>query len=72
MAVDSEAKRWSMLAFANGPIRTHVFNPDTSGLVSIEKITTLLHYGGISWANPSGFQAAWANRSNYIHYGGLT
>lgn len=49
MAVDSEAKRWSMLAFANGPVRTHVFNPDTSGLVSVEKITVLQHYGGIAW-----------------------
>ena len=39
MAVDTEAKRWSMLAFANGPVRSHVFNPDTNGLVSIEKIT---------------------------------
>jgi len=52
MAVDSEPKRWSMLAFANGPGRSLVFNPDTSGLVSIEKITTLLHYGGIAWDNP--------------------
>jgi len=49
---DTEVKRWSMLAWANGPVRTHVFNPDTSGLVSIEKITTLLHYGGIAWDNP--------------------
>jgi hypothetical protein len=51
MAIDSEPKRWSMLAFA-GPMRTHVFNPDTSGLVSIEKITVLQHYGGIAWDNP--------------------
>lgn len=52
MAVDTEAKRWSMLAFS--PMRTHVFNPDTSGLVSIEKITILQHYGGIAWASPAG------------------
>jgi hypothetical protein len=41
-----------MLALANGPVRSHVFNPDTSGLVSIEKITLLQHYGGIAWDNP--------------------
>jgi len=50
---DSEPKRWSIMAMAS-PIRTHLFNPDTSGLVSIEKITTLQHYGGIAWDNPSG------------------
>jgi len=50
MAVDSEPKRWSMLAFANGPVRSHVFNPETSGLVSIEKITVLQYYGGIAWS----------------------
>lgn len=53
MAIDSEAKRWSMLAMASNPVRTHVFNPDTSGLVSIEKITTLLHYGGNAWDDPT-------------------
>jgi len=53
MAIDSEAKRWSMLAMANNPIRTHVFNPDTSGLVSIEKITLLQYYGGNAWDNPT-------------------
>ena len=54
MAVDTEAKRWSMLALSSGVARTHVFNPDTSGLVSIEKITVLQHYGGIAWDSPSG------------------
>ncbi len=54
MAVDTEQKRWSMLAFANGPVRTHVFNPETSGVSSIEGITLLLHYGGIAWSDPSG------------------
>ena len=53
MAIDSEQKRWSMLALANGPVRTHVFNPATSGLSSIEKITVLLQYGGIAWSDPS-------------------
>ena len=52
MAVDSEQKRWSMLALANGPVRTHVFNPATSGLSGIEKITVLQYYGGIAWASP--------------------
>lgn len=49
MALDTEDKRWSMLAHAAGPPRALVFNPNTSGLVSIEKITVLQHYGGISW-----------------------
>ena len=53
MAINSEQKRWSMLALANGPMRTHVFNPATSGLSSIEKITVLLQYGGIAWSDPS-------------------
>lgn len=50
MAIDTEAKRWSMLALANSPGRTHVFNPETSGLVSIERITVLQKYGGIAWS----------------------
>ena len=58
MAIDSEPKRWSMLAMASNPVRTHVFNPDTSGLVSIEKITTLLHYGGIAWDDPTPVTAS--------------
>ena len=52
MALDTEAKRWSMLAFANQPVRSHVFNPETSGLVSIEQITVLQYYGGIGWEAP--------------------
>lgn len=58
MAVDSEQKRWAMLGFASGVGRNIVFNPATSGLSSIEKITVLKYYGGISWsaavAIPSG------------------
>ena len=57
MAIDTEAKRWSMLALANGPVRTHVFNPATSGIVSIEKITLLQQYGGIAWDNPAASTA---------------
>jgi len=52
MAVDSEQKRWSMLALSSGAVPSHVFNPETSGLSSIEKITVLQHYGGISWEGP--------------------
>ena len=52
MAVDSEAKRWSMMAMAGNPVRTHLFNPSTSGLVSIEKITLLQYYGGNAWDTP--------------------
>jgi hypothetical protein len=53
MAVDSEPKRWSMLALAGGSIPSHVFNPDTSGLVSIEQITVLQKYGGNAWDDPT-------------------
>ncbi len=41
-----------MLALCSGAVPSHVFNPDTSGLVSIEKITVLQHYGGIAWDSP--------------------
>ncbi len=54
MAIDSEPKRWSMLALCSGAVPSHAFNPDTSGLVSIEKITVLQHYGGIAWDSPAG------------------
>lgn len=50
MAVDTEPKRWSMLALSSGAVPSHVFNPETSGLSSIEKITVLQHYGGIEWS----------------------
>jgi len=66
MAIDTEPKRWSMLAAASGPGRNIVFNPETSGLSSTEKITVLKHYGGITWDNPSGFQPAWAMNINTL------
>ena len=48
MALDSEAKRWSMLQIAGGPsYYPFVFNPDTSGVVAIERATLLKLYGGI-------------------------
>ena len=47
-----------MLAFCSGAVPSHVFNPDTSGLVSIEKITVLQKYGGIAWDSPAGAQPA--------------
>ena len=50
MAVDTEAKRWSMLQLASGPSSYPLlFNPDTSGLSAIERATVLKKYGGISW-----------------------
>jgi len=58
MALDTEAKRWSMLALCSGAVPSHVFNPDTSGLVSIEKITVLQKYGGITWDSPAGGPSA--------------
>ena len=68
MAIDTEAKRWNMLAHAGNPIRSIVFNPDTSGVSAIEKTTLLLYYGGNTWDSPSGssFQAAWAINSNVV------
>ncbi len=66
MALDTEPKRWSMLALCSGAVPSHVFNPDTSGLVSIEKITVLQHYGGIAWSG-----AAPAVIMNQIQYSNL-
>mgnify|MGYP000185688480 CR=1 FL=1 len=68
MAIDTEGKRWSMLGMASGIGRNIVFNPSTSGLVSIEKITTLKYYGGNAWNNPGagGFNIAWARNANHI------
>lgn len=55
MTINSEPKRWSMLSMASPrAARPFVFNPDTSGLVSIEKITVLQYYGGNAWATPGG------------------
>lgn len=55
MAVDTERKRWSMLQWAVGPsYYPHVFNPDTSGLDSIERATVLKLYGGIPFAGVAG------------------
>ena len=49
MAIDSEAKRWSMLGLANGPIPGHVVNPTGSDLDSIvEKLSILQVYGGLT------------------------
>lgn len=68
MAIDSEAKRWSMMAMSGNPIRILVCNPDTSGLSAIERATVLQCYGGIGWDDPaaSSFQAAWAINSNVV------
>ena len=68
MAIDSEQKRWSMLGFASGTGRNMVFNPNTSGLVSIEQVTALKYYGGIAWDNPAPvtFIPSWANRINTL------
>lgn len=50
MAIDSEAKRWAIHAFASTPaVRNTVFNPDTSGLNAIERATVLRYGGTISW-----------------------
>jgi hypothetical protein len=69
MAIDSEPKRWSMLALASGPVPSHVFNPETSGLVSIEMITVLQKYGGIAWDDPT--PATGRVMSSLAHRGGL-
>ena len=47
MALDSEAKRWSMLQVANGPGYSHVINPSGSNFDSqVERFTLLNIYGG--------------------------
>ena len=56
-----------MLALCSGAVPSHVFNPETSGLVSIEKITVLQKYGGIAWASPAGGRIM----SSLANYGGL-
>lgn len=66
MAIDTAAKRWSMLSVASGVGRSIVFSPDTSGLVSIEKITVLKYYGGNAWDGGSAFQPAWAINANCL------
>ncbi len=66
MAIDTEAKRWSMLAHASSPPRTVVFNPDTSGLVSIEKITVLQYYGGNAWDDPVIVIGGKGNRGGFF------
>ena len=55
MAIDSEPKRWAMHARAvGGPaIRNTVFNPDTSGLVAIERATVLRFGGTVAFASPT-------------------
>lgn len=53
MAIDTEAKRWSMLQVATSPCSyAHVFNPSASGLSAIERATVLKRYGGIAWDSP--------------------
>ena len=52
MAIDSESKRWAMHAFASGIGRNTAFNPDTSGLVAIERATVLRHCGTVPFGQP--------------------
>ncbi len=56
-----------MLALCSGAVPSHVFNPDTSGLSSIEKITVLQKYGGIAWDSGAGGRIM----SSLARYGGL-
>jgi hypothetical protein len=55
-----------MLAMSSGIVPSHVFNPDISGLVSIEKITVLQHYGGIAWDGGGGASPTPAIISYYL------
>lgn len=72
MAITTEAQRWSMLGAASGIGRNIVFNPNSSGLVSIEKITILKHYGGISWDNPTPVVGSLLSMNDrMINYGGF-
>jgi hypothetical protein len=49
MALDTEAKRWSMLQMAGGPSRVPFINPTGSNLDSIEeRVTNLNLYGGLT------------------------
>lgn len=72
MAIDTKAKRFSMLSFAGGIGRGLVFSPDTSGLVSVEKITILRHYGGIAWGSPTPTVGSLLSMNDRItNYGGF-
>jgi len=53
MAVDTEAKRWSMLRIAGGTVAGIVFNPTGSDAETvIERATLLGLYGGIDFDSP--------------------
>jgi len=49
-----------MHAFASGgpAIRNTVFNPDTSGIVAVERATVLRVCGSVAWENPAASTAA--------------
>ena len=55
MAITTEAQRWAIHALASGgpAIRNTVFNPETSGVVAIERATVLRICGSVAWANPT-------------------
>ncbi len=65
MAIDSKAKRMSMLAFASPLAWQHHFEVD--GAVDADDRAHLLHlYGGNALSTPGGFQAAWARFSTVV------
>ena len=69
MAIDTPAKRFSMMGMANPTIKM-VITDAVSGVNAGERATFLDLYSGISLSNPSGFQAAWARNSNVMIQGG--
>ena len=75
MAVDTEQKRWNMLALSTGPMRTIVFNPETSGVSSIEMTTLLQYYGGNAWNDPTPVtgrvMGSLASRGGLAGHGGI-
>ena len=70
MAIDTAAKRFSMMGMANPTIKM-IITDGVSGVNAGERATFIDVYSGIALSNPSGFQVAWANSSNVMIQGGI-
>ena len=67
MAIDTSAKRFSIMGMANPMIKLVI----PAGAVGAAGRATFIDvYSGITLDNPSGFQAAWASNRNVIIQGG--
>ena len=69
MAIDSALKRKAAAGAGRPWMRGIV--PGTSGISAGERSAVGLAYPVATFANPSGFQVAWANSSNVMIQGGI-